>query len=441
MEWIVFIIATVVEIAFAVYCVVTNSNHKNARNWLRVGAFTAFIIAVLVSVIKWSFRWYLLAALLLILAVIGGISLIIKRKDSKPYKPAVIILKGVAVCIIAAFTLVPALVFPQYRDPKITGTYKVDTAVYTYVDKARTETFSNTGENRKVNVEFWYPEGTTGTYPLVVFSHGAFGVKNSNTSTYMELASNGYVVCSIDHPYHSFFTSDTDGHVTTVNPAYLQEIIDVNSDVYDDETAFKLEQNWMNVRAGDMNFVLDTILNNTINADPEEVYKLIDTKHIGLMGHSLGGAASAQVGRERKDIAAVINLDADLLGEYKGIKDGKVVFNDQPYPLPILTIYSDTMTQAMEKAKQKGILDAGTNLAATAPYAFTVSIKGTNHMSLTDLPLFSPLLTNMICSSVHIGGGKEADKYYIIETMNRVVLDFFNCYLKDSGSFKYEGTY
>ncbi|SDN47665.1 alpha/beta hydrolase family protein [Acetanaerobacterium elongatum] len=441
MAWIILIITAVIEIAFAVYCMVTKSNHQNLRNWLRVGVFTVFIIAVLVSVIKWSFRWYLLAALLLVLAVIGGISLIIKRKDGKPYKPAVIILKGAAVCIITAFTLVPALIFPQYREPKITGTYKVDTAVYTYVDKARTETFSNTGENRKVNVEFWYPEGTTGTCPLVVFSHGAFGVKSSNTSTYMELASNGYVVCSIDHPYHSFFTSATDGTVTTVNPAYLQQIIDVNSDVYDDETAFKLEQDWMNVRTGDMNFVLDTILNNAKNSSAEEVYKLIDTKHIGLMGHSLGGAASAQIGRERKDIAAVVNLDGDLLGEYEGFKNGKIVFNDQPYPLPILTIYSDTMTQAMDRVKQKGILDAGTNLAATAPYAFTVSIKGTNHMSLTDLPLFSPLLTNMICSSVHIGGGKEADKYYVIETMNRVVLDFFNCYLKDSGAFNDEGSY
>ena len=33
------------------------------------------------------------------------------------------------------------------------------------------------------------------------------------------------------------------------------------------------------------------------------------------MGHSLGGAASAQVARERNDINAVVNLDADLHGE------------------------------------------------------------------------------------------------------------------------------
>jgi predicted dienelactone hydrolase len=37
---------------------------------------------------------------------------------------------------------------------------------------------------------------------VVVFSHGAFGVRNSNTTTFLELASRGFIVASIDHPYH-----------------------------------------------------------------------------------------------------------------------------------------------------------------------------------------------------------------------------------------------
>ena len=142
----------------------------------------------------------------------------------------------------------------------MTGKYEVATVNYTYTDKSRIETFTNTGENRKVNVEFWYPKDADGKYPLVVFSHGIFGIKTSNTSTFMELASNGYVVCSIDHPYHSLFTIDTNGHRTIIDTSFLQEYMNVSNGKYDEATIFKLEQKWMQLRTADINFVLDTIL-------------------------------------------------------------------------------------------------------------------------------------------------------------------------------------
>lgn len=66
-------------------------------------------------------------------------------------------------------------------------------------------------------MEFWYPKNADGTYPLLVFSHGAYGIKTSNGSTFTELASHGYVVVSIDHPYHSFYTQSEDGIVTMIN--------------------------------------------------------------------------------------------------------------------------------------------------------------------------------------------------------------------------------
>ena len=138
--------------------------------------------------------------------------------------------------LLVFIVLIPALIFPQYTPPRVTGKHAVATVNYTYTDKSRIETFTNTGENRKVNVEFWYPKDAGGTYPLVVFSHGAFGMKISNTSTFMELASNGYVVCSIDHPYHSLFTIGADGHLITVDQSFLQEYMDVNNGKYDEAT-------------------------------------------------------------------------------------------------------------------------------------------------------------------------------------------------------------
>jgi predicted dienelactone hydrolase len=164
-----------------------------------------------------------------------------------------------------------------------------------------------------VNVEFWYPADGGGPYPLVVFSHGAFGIKASNTSTFMDLASNGYVVCSIDHPYHSLMTVDADGHRTMVDLSFLQEVIDLNKGKYDEETGYRLHQKWMALRVADINFVLDTILQQVKDSSSDGVYRLIDPGRIGLMGHSLGGESVAQVARERSDISAVVNLDSNLL--------------------------------------------------------------------------------------------------------------------------------
>lgn len=442
MGTIILIIAAVIEAAFGVYCIATKSNQKRVRSLIRISALAAFVIFTLVSVIEWSFRWEPLAGVLLIWTIISGISLIRKKGDKKEYKTGRIVFKAIAMWLIVVIALTPALIFPQHKLPKMTGKYEVKTEVYTYTDDSRIETFNNSGKNRKVTAEFWYPADAGGRYPLVVFSHGMFGIRASNTSTYRELASNGYIVCSIDHPYHSLYTIDTDGNFTMVDRSFMKEAMDINNGVYDEETKYKLGQEFLKVRTADMNFVLDTIIKNAKEVGPGQVYQLVDTNKIGLLGHSLGGAAGAQLGRERSDIDAVINLDGELLGEYVDFVDGKYVVNDKIYPVPILSIYSDTMKQAMARITDPNIVIPNKLISATAPKAYEVYIGGTNHMSLTDLPLVSPFLVNMINGSVKNSGSVQAaDKYYVIEKMNSIVLEFFNCYLKGEGSFHSAGMY
>lgn len=280
---ILLIIAAVIEVTFGVYCIATKSNQKRIRSWVRISAFATFVIFTLISVIKWSFRWELLAAILLIWTIIGIVSLIRKKVDKKAYKAVRIVFKAIAMWLIVVIAVIPALIFPQYEIPTVTGEYKVNTVVYTYTDKSRIETFNDKGENRKVTVEFWYPAGAVGRYPLVVFSHGAFGVRASNTSTYKELASNGYIVCSINHPYHSLYTKDTDGKFTMVDRSFMKEVADCNNDVYDGETEYKIEKKWLKVRTEDMNFVLDTIIKNAKEDGAGPVYQFIDTDKVHVL--------------------------------------------------------------------------------------------------------------------------------------------------------------
>jgi dienelactone hydrolase len=439
----VLVITGVASAAFAAYCISTQSGQREVKSYIRLGAFAAFILLALVSVIQWGFRWYGLAVLLFIWAALGAWALIGKGAERKEYSAGRIVRRAVGTMLLVLIAVLPALIFPQHRAPAVTGTHQVATALYTYTDESRTETFSTMGEKRKVNVEFWYPQDSGGPYPLVVFSHGAFGMKISNTSTFMELASNGYVVCSIDHPYHALFTMGADRRMVRVDPSFMAQIIGVNNGQYQEEEIFHLEQQWMALRTADINFVLDTILAHTKDAGADAVYQRIDPGKIGLMGHSLGGAATAQVARERKDIGAEINLDANLFGEYLDYVNGKYVLNDEPYPVPILIVYSDDMVRLMDAVKDPEAVAqiAVKHVAATARHAYEVHLAGTNHMSLTDLPLVSPLFVTIINRSVHTGGGHEADKYYIIEKMNSIVLEFFNVYLKGEGSFSSAGTY
>jgi dienelactone hydrolase len=221
----------------------------------------------------------------------------------------------------------------------------------------------------------------------------------------------------------------------TVDPAFLQEVSGANNGKYNEEENYKLTLKWLKLRTADIQFVLDTVLAKSSDPAADAVYHLIDPAKIGLMGHSLGGAAAVQVTREREDIDAIVNLDADLLGEYVGYADGKYVLNQKPFPAPILTIFTDDLTTRMNKIPNADEVVAAKHIKSLAPAAYEVHLAGTNHMSLTDLAVISPLAVSLINQSMNIGGGPEADAYEIIATMNADVLRFFNATLKGEGVF------
>jgi dienelactone hydrolase len=442
MGTLILLIAFVIEITFVAYCLVTKSNQEKVKSVIRIGAFFAFVLFTLVSVIQWNFTWYLLAALLFIWAALGALTLIRKPGEKKSYKVLPGLFKAVLMLLLVTIVITPALIFPQHRQPKVTGKHPVATALFSYTNENQIETFTNTGEKRMVNVEFWYPADSTGgeTYPLVVFSHGSMGMKSQNTLTFLDLASNGYVVCSIDNPYIALYTRGSDGRLVIQSPSIRQELYNLNSHKYDEATDLQIQRSWMAVQTTDINFVLDTILASAQDIGSAAVYHLVDVKKIGLMGHSLGGESSEQAARERvasgkNDIGAVVDLDADPSGEYMGVVNGKPVLNATPYPVPILFILSDALTPWIASIPDSADVIALKHVVATAPHAYEIDIAGTNHLSFTDLALSSPVLTSLLNSSFHAPNGADADPLATMMKMNAMVLQFFNVYLKGEGSF------
>jgi len=376
----------------------------------------------------------------------------------KGRKIAWIVLGSIAALIILAILLVPKLLFTDYKGLPTTGPYSVKTASAILVDESRLETFETDGSSREVPVYFYYPDAETdsknsnNSFPLVVFSHGAFGYYQSNTSTYMELASNGYVVISLDHPYHSFFTKDTSGKTIIVNPQFMQEVMYINEMGTPEQEIIELSHGWLDIRTADMNFVLDSvkeakelvvgtaevtitepaqtafpacwhIADTALAEELRSILAMTDTEHIGLMGHSMGGAASVTVGRTRNDIDAVIDLDGTMLGEQFSYINGVYDFYDETYPVPLLMVSNEPhYFEAQELADWY----VNSWVLANAKDAEYTYFKGSGHMNFTDLPLFSPALANML-------GIGTVDPEECVIRMNRLILDYYNCYLKAMG--------
>lgn len=347
------------------------------------------------------------------------------EKKNKRIKRTLIIL----LIIVAAVLLLCVWIFPPYEAPIGSGNYTVKMETFTWEDKNRIETFTDTGENRALTVSFWYPE-EEGKYPLVVFSHGAFGVIESNYSTYMELASNGYVVASIGHPYHAMFVEDVNGKTTFVDMDFMKRVyVDNGADTAEAEKrVYEFSLEWMELRTADMNFVLDTILEKT---DEEAVglFSAIDVEKIGLLGHSMGGATAVQLGRERKDIDAVIDLEGTMSGEYVGFENGYEIYNKTSYPVPLLDVNSKAVREQIEalKIKHQGWEYVNDYVGRNAVDYREVIFNGTGHLNFTDLPIISPVLAGFL-------GVGEVDAKECMNNVNEVVKIFFDYYLKNEGS-------
>lgn len=431
-----------------VLLVVTFTKQKEKVQWLqnrviaRGGEVVLFLLVLLLPQAAWDFRFKMCFVILAIRIVTALIAYVVKRKKASGNQSkagaVVNMCLGTSVLTLA---LIPAFLFSGYEGLETTGTYGVKYTSAILVDESRIETFETDGSKREVPVHFYYPDTENAgenSFPLVIFSHGAFGYYQSNVSTYMELASHGYVVISLDHPCHSFFTEDTEGKLITVNPEFLQEVMLANEESITEEEVVKMSRKWIEIRTADMDFVLDSVkeakadhgcsdtwftASEEIEEDILQILAMTDTEEIGIMGHSMGGAASVTVGRIRDDIDAVIDLDGTMLGEQLSYENGVYQYYEEPYPVPLLAI--DNENHYLE-GESIGVLYVNRWVLENAVDSKHTYFVGSGHMNFTDLPLFSPALASLL-------GTGTVDETECVKTMNEIILQYFNEYLKGEG--------
>lgn len=414
------------------------------RMYVRGAELLIFIFAMLLPNVTFDFKYKICFFILLERLVRNTVMFLCKRNTAEGKRSkAGAVFAGIFAALSLVISLIPSLMFTEYGGLETSGSYKVKQATAIFTDESRLETFETDGSYREVVANFYYPEvlyEENVEFPLVIFSHGAFGFSRSNFSMYEELVSNGYVVVSLDHPYHAFFCKDTSGKTVLVNFPFINEVMAVNDDNTPENDIFDLSSQWIQIRIDDMNFVIDTIEagkadsssmnkwfteNDKAKEGVEEAMKLVDVKHIGLMGHSLGGATSVTVGRDREDICAVVDLDGTMLGEETGFENGKYSYKEEPYPVPLFVVDSQSHH---EQAEYYQSLYVNNCIVENAKEAYRVYLKDSEHMNFTDLPLFSPVLASKL-------GTGEVDAKECIMTMNRLVLQFMNYTLKGEGEF------
>ncbi|HDX9658318.1 TPA: carboxylic ester hydrolase [Bacillus toyonensis] len=413
------------------------------KKWSKLATLVA-IVMVTVQLLSEGFRWqmiptYVSPVILILCYLLAG-----RKKGFR--SRGIFIVKTLLLCIYLSVAVALPLLMPVFSFEEPTGPHRVGTKLYHWIDHQRNEPYSkNPTDRRELMVQIWYPAAekskgdqepyirninelskglektlsipafafshlelvkshsfmdlqlsdSENQYPILLFSHGFNGFRNQNTFEVEELASQGYIVLSIDHTFDTAATVFPDGRTAYVQPFNLT----------DDEGDSHIKL-WEE----DVTFVLNQIEKLNQNDEAGFFTGRLDTSRIGMFGHSYGGATAAQILAKDSRVKAAINMDGALYGEIlpeSGI--GK------PFLLMSAVEPDEADPDKVRERYGRGLAGGGMSMV----------IPHTDHTSFTDLHLFSPLLQSP--------GENPKEVHRVI---NEFSLAFFDQYVKqkDDGS-------
>ncbi|MBU1379079.1 MAG: hypothetical protein KKE02_00300 [Alphaproteobacteria bacterium] len=323
------------------------------------------------------------------------------------------VLGAIGLAALMAAALAPWALLPTPTLPTPAGPHPVGSVTMRWVDPARAEAATpDPADRRNVIVQAWYPadagaQGSDSPYidglgrlprrvsafprfvfrrfgevdthaiqnaavapgaawPVILFSPGYGAPRAFYTGLAADLASRGYVVLAVDHPYEVAVTQLADGHV--VGPAQQVGQTDIERVAYMDRQVV--------VRAADLRFVLDQL------ARPNQLGPILlghlDPNRVAATGHSFGGATAALVASEDPRIRAAADIDGMLYGDVRG----------EAFQGPLLLVESDHDGTGFRAAYVAATQAVMSRVSASG---WRYIIGGANHFSFTDADrFFSP---------------------------------------------------
>jgi hypothetical protein len=374
------------------------------------------------------------------------------------------------ILIFSALSFSGNLIAQEFSLPVPTGEYKVGTTKFYLNDSYREEIFTeNQLDNREFMVRAWYPAGNTDdsqplkylegynidtlkyfwkmfeipgklfdligeiktnsfidvpvsenlpVYPVLIFSHG-YGLGLPELYSFMaeELASNGFIVLSLTHPYESVEINPGDKPPVYLSEERATQMLQENlmeyaemkkASTYDEKrnasqsvlenspVANESLSEWVK----DAEFLLNQ-MDSPSSDIPEFLLSKLDRNNIGVLGHSFGGAMGGQLGLNDTRIKAVMNMDGFQYGDLMG-KDLNFTY---------AMVYSDFNKQMNDAI-----------LTSTSNDLYFITIAETMHFTFTDMILYPEVFDKMAFTGT-------IKQEIFVEMINDLIINYFNKYL------------
>lgn len=251
-------------------------------------------------------------------------------------------------------------------------------------------------------------------FPLIVFNHGYFSYIEGNSFLLIELASRGYVVLTVGHPYEGTGTDYDDGTYTIADKSLANKmyhpywrgilaaykLTKYKGTLQEQAEFFEEFQNkyckFIGSRVDE--WITDT--NFAVEHAKKEFAQILDlTNGIGIAGHSQGGAVAYKACLTDPEYTCGINIDGGLFGDTQGLTMNK----------PFMQLSCEDN----ENVVTKGYINH------TKP-AYKVLFRDMKHMGFADIKYaLKPGMT---------AGKLDADLAH--KYTCRSFLEFFDCYLR-----------
>lgn len=446
----IFDLLTVCAVSVAATLAVKRGNAHRLR-----GVLATTAVLLLMAHLVWEgARWQMAPAYLALTLLLSmEVESIVQKKQAR-------VAIGSTVIALAACSLVLSWMLPIFRLPKPTGRFQVGTTTLYFTDTRRDEDAGTDPKaKREVVVQLWYPASpshrsfavyqrlaettlltsyrsvvptnsklnapiadSAAPFPILIFGGGWRGRRTECTFLTEDLASHGYVVAAVDHPYNAHRVALADGSVidTTVTWA-----IGGSADISPQGFIGAWDTEMAKWTADDL-FALDQL--SAMNEDPQSRwFHRLNTNLAGAFGHSFGGAASIQASSEDSRIRSSLNMDGYVFGAIDKRADGKPMMliyeSESAYPGKDPLSYSlDTLD----------IRNLDTSLQTYGGYRLYVD--GANHEDFSDQPLMSPLRQITDAGTMPPKRVHEIVRAYVLAFFNKTLLQKDSTLLRDGKS-------